>query len=840
MRGEVSGGHWEAEEGDVVADRPGEGGVLALGQRQRRTRRRRREVAVRQVEVDDGRGVAAEQRCTQNDDRLLPPPCDREDRASEDLVGAPPLDRQDVVLVQGPLPELAQRRPAGDQGEVAPAQLGRRLGVGAHEQRLDEGGVGRQSDHGVLLEVPRPGEQPVRCPGRKEAPQGQVQLRLELDGAEGGDAGQGRQHALGRRWAGHGRVDRVTDHAGQDPEVERPARSRGCRLLHPAGPAQQRRHRPVELPRVQEDRDRLRIGPAVPTRSHGTQSSCQGRDPGDAVEVLQDPRGEVLVAVGCRPDRLLRRALGVATLPLEDVGRVDRIGGALVGGLQHPGERPGTRLSQRSPGRTWAQDPSSRRRQQGRTELSRTSDQCPEGRAPGRGGEAAEHRTEHRESFHRCRRDPAPPQRPARLDPEGDVPDPVGGDGQVAGLGRCRQGDPVLPLDRVPGPETGSPPGAGVVAELGDPADRRRVAAVGEGRVVARGRDDAAPVGGDDPLRERRHLGAHLGRGRRIGRVRSLGGWAGQAERPRSGEDDGGSAPGPGAVDDVRAAEGLAPCRLDGGEVGLVQSAREVGEVALRSGAEGPRVVAVDRDGLGTVPGIRPVGPERGDEAGDVLLVDPQVERRKDPGDLRRAHRVDVRPEPRRRQHVRALGQHPEGHPTVRTHRDLTRGPVPDDQHEPRPQRRADGRERGVAPGQVRRRELDQGQLRLLGVAGPRDGEAPGDGTCGQPLDVTRAEELERRGYGPVVGRVRQVGDGHRRRALQSPVDRSGAGTDPQGPFVSGVEGRHLRRRPGRRRAPHRSRRRPQCRSSGRTGVRPSRCRTSRLRTRWSTTPAAR
>jgi hypothetical protein len=77
------------------------------------------------------------------------------------------------------------------------------------------------------------------------------------------------------------------------------------------------------------------------------------------------------------------------------------------------------------------------------------------------------------------------------------VTDAIARDRQVAGLGRGRIADAVLPLDDVPGPEPGRAPQARIAAQLVDPAAGGRLAGsvdVGERRVVA-GRSPQVPVG---------------------------------------------------------------------------------------------------------------------------------------------------------------------------------------------------------------------------------------------------------------------------------------------------------------------------------------------------------
>ena len=81
---------------------------------------------------------------------------------------------------------------------------------------------------------------------------------------------------------------------------------------------------------------------------------------------------------------------------------------------------------------------------------------------------------------------------------------------EVAGLGGGRIADPILPLDRVPGPEARGAPQARIAAQLRRSSRRRRgsPAAFGvrERCVVARCRHDASTVGRDDPRAQGRHV----------------------------------------------------------------------------------------------------------------------------------------------------------------------------------------------------------------------------------------------------------------------------------------------------------------------------------------------
>ena len=85
-----------------------------------------------------------------------------------------------VVLARAPVPEPAQRRAAGRDGHVSPAQLAERLRVHADEEGVGEDGVGRQADDLAVRERVRAGEEPLPLSVAQVAPGGQVEVGARL------------------------------------------------------------------------------------------------------------------------------------------------------------------------------------------------------------------------------------------------------------------------------------------------------------------------------------------------------------------------------------------------------------------------------------------------------------------------------------------------------------------------------------------------------------------------------------------------------------------------------------------------------------------------------------
>ena len=92
-----------------------------------------------------------------------------------------------------PLPEPAQRRPAGGDREVAPAQLAEGLLVRADQDGVDERRVGLHREDPVGRDVAAAGQQPVRGVVGQEPPQRDVEL--------GGDVGLGEERLAQARRA---------------------------------------------------------------------------------------------------------------------------------------------------------------------------------------------------------------------------------------------------------------------------------------------------------------------------------------------------------------------------------------------------------------------------------------------------------------------------------------------------------------------------------------------------------------------------------------------------------------------------------------------------------------
>ena len=117
-------------------------------------------------EVDKRRRIAAEQLGVQKDDEagsgavalvaggaedaLVGPDGSAGCRRREDVEHGPDVDGRPAAAIVDALPEPAQRRPAGHDREVAPAQLAERPVISADQQRVDEVRVGLKGKQPVL------------------------------------------------------------------------------------------------------------------------------------------------------------------------------------------------------------------------------------------------------------------------------------------------------------------------------------------------------------------------------------------------------------------------------------------------------------------------------------------------------------------------------------------------------------------------------------------------------------------------------------------------------------------------------------------------------------------
>ncbi len=118
----------------------------------------------------------------------------------------------------------------------------------------------------------------------------------------------------------------------------------------------------------------------------------------------------------------------------------------------------------------------------------------------------------------------------------------------------------------------------------------------------------------------------------------------------------------------------------------------------------------------------------------------------------------------------------PKRHAPVRTQDDVVRAALTDDEHEPRPQFARAGQSWGVAPRQIGRSKLYKGELRHLRVAGIGSGKASRDRAGRKPLHVAWPEQLVRCLGDLRHRRVRDIGEDHVGRTLETTGARSGRG----------------------------------------------------------------
>jgi hypothetical protein len=132
----------------------------------------------------------------------------------------------------------------------------------------------------------------------------------------------------------------------------------------------------------------------------------------------------------------------------------------------------------------------------------------------------------------------------------------------------------------------------------------------------------------------------------------------------------------------------------------------------------------------------------------------------------------------------------PKRDPPVGAEDDVVGRPLTHDQNKPRPQLAVGDQPRCVAPRQVVRGELDQGEFGDLRVACIRGGKASRDCPGGKALHISRAEQLIRSGCGLRQRGVADISDDHVGRTLQATI-RHGLRGQPERFFEMRIEERH-------------------------------------------------